>query len=72
MQTLLNSSGGSDFQVAEAYAYFGNVNQAFAWLDRAVEDRDPGILWLRADPLLRDLTGDPRYAALLRRLNLSP
>jgi len=28
------------------------------------------IQWLRGDPLLRNLTRDPRYAALLRRLNL--
>ena len=32
--------------------------------------RDPGIQWLRGDPLLRNITRDPRYAALLRRLNL--
>ena len=27
-------------------------------------------MWLRDDPLLRGLTGDARYAALLRMLNL--
>ena len=30
----------------------------------------PGIQWMRGDPLLRNITRDPRYAALLRRLNL--
>jgi TolB-like protein/tetratricopeptide (TPR) repeat protein len=70
LQKMVNNSAGSEFQVAEAYAYFGNVDQAFAWLDRAVALRDPGIQWLRGDPLLRNLTRDPRYAALLRRLNL--
>jgi TolB-like protein/Tfp pilus assembly protein PilF len=70
LQRLVENSEGSEFQVAEAYAYFGNVDQAFTWLDRAVELRDPGIQWLRGDPLLRNLTHDPRYAALLRRLNL--
>ena len=70
MQRMLDNSAGSEFQVAEAYASFGNVDQAFAWLDRAVEFRDPGIQWLRGDPLLRSLARDARYAALLRRLNL--
>ena len=70
LQKMVDNSAGSEFQVAEAYAYFGNVDQAFAWLDRAVALRDPGIQWLRGDPLLRNLTRDPRYAALLRRLNL--
>ena len=71
LQSLVENSAGSEFQVAEAYAYIGNTDAAFAWLDRAVESRDPGIQWLRGDPLLRSLTRDPRYAALLRRLNLS-
>jgi TolB-like protein len=70
LQKLVDNSAGSEFQVAEAYAYFGNVDQAFVWLDRAVALRDPGIQWLRGDPLLRNITRDPRYAALLRRLNL--
>jgi TolB-like protein/tetratricopeptide (TPR) repeat protein len=70
LQKMVDNSAGSEFQVAEAYAYFGNVDQAFAWLDRAVALRDPGIQWLRGDPLLRNLTRDPRYTALLRRLNL--
>jgi len=71
LQKMVDNSAGSEFQVAEAYAYFGNSDQAFAWLERAVTQRDPGIQWLRGDPLLRSLTHDPRYAALLRRLNLS-
>jgi TolB-like protein/cytochrome c-type biogenesis protein CcmH/NrfG len=70
LQKMVDNSAGSEFNVAEACAYFGNVDQAFAWLDRAVALRDPGIQWLRGDPLLRNLTRDPRYAALLRRLNL--
>lgn len=70
MKRLVENSAGSEFQVAEAYAYRGEVDQAFAWLDRAVERRDPGIQWLRGDPLLREITNDPRYGALLHRLNL--
>jgi adenylate cyclase len=72
LQRLVNNSAGSEYQVAETYAYFGDTDAAFLWLDRAVELRDPGIQWLRGDPLLRSLTQDPRYAALLRRLKLSP
>jgi tetratricopeptide (TPR) repeat protein len=71
LKRLQDNSAGSEYQVAETYAYLGNTDAAFTWLDRAVELRDPGIQWLRGDPLLRSLTQDPRYAALLRRLNLS-
>jgi TolB-like protein/Tfp pilus assembly protein PilF len=71
LAVLLANSAGSEFQVAETYAYFGNSDKAFYWLDRAI-DHDPGIQWLRGDPLFKGITADPRYAALLRKLNLPP
>lgn len=70
LKYMVDTSSGAEFQVAETYAFFGNKDQAFIWLDAAIERRDPGLQWLRGDPLLRSLTKDPRYAALLRRLNL--
>lgn len=60
----------SEFQMAESYAYFGDADKAFKWLDAAAE-RDLGIVWLRSNPLFKGLKADPRYAALLRKLNLS-
>jgi serine/threonine-protein kinase len=69
LQELVSRSAGSEYQVGETYAFFGDATRAFEWLNRAV-DVDPGIQWLRADPLLQGITGDPRYAALLTRLNL--
>ena len=71
MQDLLRHSAGGEFQVGEAYAFLGDADRAFAWLNRAVTN-DPGIIWLRNDPLCIKLTHDPRYAALLKRLNLPP
>jgi TolB-like protein len=71
LAAMLRNSAGAEFQVAETYAFFGDTDQAIAWLNRAVGN-DPGILWVRGDPLLRGITSDPRYAALLRRLNLPP
>jgi TIR domain/Tetratricopeptide repeat len=71
LAALLADPAGSEFQVAETYAYFGIPDKAFYWLDRAI-DHDPGIQWLRGDPMFNGITADPRYAALLRKLNLSP
>ncbi len=68
--TLLSKSAGAEFQVAETYAYFGDADQAFKWLDAAVE-RDLGIIWLHNDPLFKGLTLDPRYARLLRKLKMA-
>ncbi len=68
--TLLSKSAGAEFQVAETYAYFGDADQAFKWLDAAAE-RDLGIIWLHNDPLFKALTGDTRYATLLRKLKMA-
>jgi adenylate cyclase len=57
-------------QIAQAYAYRGERAKALDWLDRAVVQRDPGLLNLKTDPLFAGLRGDPRYRTVLRRMNL--
>ena len=55
--------------IADAYAWLGDRDRAFEWLDRALADE----LWgVKFDPLLRKLHGDPRWNALLRKMNLPP
>ena len=68
----VKQAAGSEFQLAETYAYFGDADKAFHWLDQSVRSHDPGIQWLRGNPFLKSLTADPRYAALLHRLKLPP
>jgi adenylate cyclase len=58
------------YQIAEIYAYRGDANLAFEWLDRAYRQRDPGMSWVTTDHFFRDLRSDPRYLALLARLKL--
>ncbi len=67
---LLKESAGAEFQVAETYADRGDADQAFKWLDLASE-RDLGIVWLHNDPLFKNLTRDPRYAIVLRKLKMA-
>ena len=55
--------------VADAYAWRGDADRAFEWLERAYEQR-VGLSEVKADPLLRKIRGDPRYAALLRKMKL--
>ena len=42
----------------------------FEWLDRAYGQRNAGLILTKVDPLLKNLRHDPRYAALLKKLNL--
>src|SRR5215813_14645750 len=58
------------YQVAEVYAYRGECDNAFAWLDRAYRQRDPGISELRHDPLVGSLSHDPRFTALVTKMRL--
>jgi len=67
---LLRVPGITDYWVAEAYAYVGEKDLAFRYLERAYAHYDPGLLWLKSDPLLANLRGEPRYKALLHKMNL--
>jgi predicted negative regulator of RcsB-dependent stress response len=59
------------FQIAEVHAYRGEADQAFTWLDLAIEQRDSGLpLDLKGDPLLRKIRGDPRFPGVLARVGL--
>jgi serine/threonine protein kinase/Tfp pilus assembly protein PilF len=59
------------YQVGDVYAWRGDKDKAFEWLERAYQQRDSGLNGVAYDPLLIGLHDDPRYDALLRRLQLS-
>ena len=61
---------GAAFQIAEVYAFRGESDLAFAWLDRAYEQRDTGLYVTKGDPLLKNLEHDPRHAAFLKKMRL--
>ena len=48
----------------------GDANKAFQWLDRAYQQRDAGMRSVKIDPWLRGVRDDPRYAELLKKMNL--
>jgi TolB-like protein/Flp pilus assembly protein TadD len=58
------------YQIAEVYAYRGEVDKAFEWLDRAYQQRDPGAPELKTSPLMKGLRQDARYAELLKKMRL--
>jgi hypothetical protein len=58
------------FQIAEIYAWRGEKNKAFDWLERAYRQRDGGLSDIKTDPPLAALRDDPRYKAFLRKMNL--
>jgi tetratricopeptide (TPR) repeat protein len=58
------------FDIAVICARLGDKEQAFAWLERAYQERDPSVVHIKNVPELDILRSDPRYADLLRRMRL--
>ena len=60
--------GAASYQYATIYAQWGDVRKSLEWLDRAVQVRDPGVFYVKTDPLLDPLRKEPRFQAIEREL----
>jgi tetratricopeptide (TPR) repeat protein len=67
-----NADKVGTYEVAFIYAGLGEKDQAFEWLEKAYEERDQGLSFLKVDPTLDPLRSDPRFQDLLRRMNFPP
>jgi len=57
------------YQIAEVYAFRGETDKAFEWLEISFDTHDTGTLGIVVDPLLRNLRDDPRYKTLVAKMN---
>ena len=60
----------SPYFIARIQVGLGQKEEAFLWLQKAYENRDESLTWLKVDPLMDSLRSDSRYADLLRGLGL--
>jgi TolB-like protein/DNA-binding winged helix-turn-helix (wHTH) protein/Tfp pilus assembly protein PilF len=67
---IANYGSYAAYQIAQVYAYRGEPDKSFEWLDRAYQQRDAGLPELKTDPQLKNLRHDPRYGELLKKLHL--
>jgi tetratricopeptide (TPR) repeat protein len=58
------------FAIAFTYSSLGNKDRAFAWLNKAYEQRNWCIIYLKVDNVWDPLRSDPRFTDLLRRVGL--
>jgi TolB-like protein/AraC-like DNA-binding protein/Tfp pilus assembly protein PilF len=58
--------------LAEIYAALGDKDEAFHWLDECYKVRFSWMPWVAWNPNYRSLHDDPRFDALLKRLDLPP
>jgi TolB-like protein/Tfp pilus assembly protein PilF len=66
----VQTDGIGRYEIALVYAGLGEKDEAFNWLEKSYEAHDKGLTYLKIDPCLDTLRSDPRFQALLRRVNL--
>ena len=59
------------YPIAVVHAGLGETDEAFAWLEKAYDERDSWLNYVALDPRLDPLRQDSRYGNLLRRLKLA-
>jgi len=57
---------------AEAYLGLGEKDEAMAWLERAYEERDQWMVYIKSFPGWDALRPEPRFQAIVRRMNFPP
>jgi TolB-like protein len=57
--------------IAEVYAFRGETDEAFIWLDRALARKDPQLAYLLHNPAFKKLEDDARYKRILPKVELS-
>ena len=71
LKTLEESYAADDaYEIAQIHAYRGEADASFEWLQRSFRMRNSKILFIKTDPLLRNLRRDPRFQTLLANLRL--
>lgn len=58
------------YTFAEIHGLLGDRDEAFAWLNNALEERTDWLVLLKINPLMDPMRADPRFAELLRRVGL--
>lgn len=61
---------GNEHIISQVYAFRGDNDKAFEWLERAYEKRIFELVEMKYDPFLKALDDDPRWEPFLKKMNL--
>jgi TolB-like protein/Tfp pilus assembly protein PilF len=59
----------SPHSIAFIYSSLGELDEAFSWQEKAYQERDASLAWVKVAPESDALRSDPRFADLLRRMD---
>jgi TolB-like protein/DNA-binding winged helix-turn-helix (wHTH) protein/Tfp pilus assembly protein PilF len=57
-------------EIASIYAALGEKNEAFAWLEKAYQNRDGGLIFVDSSWYFKEIRSDPRFAELVKKIGL--
>jgi tetratricopeptide (TPR) repeat protein len=60
------------YNIASVYAFCGDADKAFEWLDKAVAYHDPGLGDIVVQNLFANIPSDPRWLPFLRKIGKAP
>jgi TolB-like protein len=60
------------YNIAHVYAFRGEADKAFEWLDKAVQYQDPGLVQILPENLFDKIHSDPRWLPFLRKIGRAP
>ncbi len=72
LEDTVKNEGIGRYEIALVYAGLGNKTEAFKWLEESYRTHDEGITYIKVEPCLDPLRGDPRFNDLLNRVGLKP
>jgi hypothetical protein len=58
--------------IAWIHLGLGEIDDAFEWMDRAIDRNDGWVHALKSYPFMDPVRADPRFNVLLRKMNLEP
>jgi serine/threonine-protein kinase len=68
---IAGHSNDMSFQIATVYAFRGDADKTFEWLEQAYNKQDPGVMAVVDNPFTRELRSDPRFGAFCKKIGVS-
>ena len=68
VKQLADADHDSPYWLASAYALEGMKDEAFEWLERAIDIGNENLPWFEANPVWANLRDDERFRALMARI----
>ena len=67
-QAEVSPLGSPSFHISFIYAQMGEIETSFEWLDKAYEDHEVELYWLKVEPPFEPLHNDPRWQEMLDKV----